>query len=131
MAENKQFSGWTGWAIFAGFMMILGGIFQAIAGLTALLRPAWYLVASSHLLVFNYRAWGWLDLIIGVVILLAGFQILQGSLWARVVGVVLAILSAVGALASVSAYPLWSVIIIAIDVLVIFALSVHGAELKD
>ncbi|MFI5270494.1 MAG: hypothetical protein ACHQT9_00420 [Candidatus Saccharimonadales bacterium] len=131
MAEHKHLSGWTGWAIFAGFMLILGGIFQGIAGLTALIRPTWYAVTANHLLVFNYKAWGWIDLIIGLILILAGFQILQGSVWARVLGVFLAVLSAVGALASISAYPIWSVIVIAVDVLVIYALSVHGAELKE
>lgn len=129
--SNQELSGWTGWVFFAGFMMILSGIFNAIAGLTALLRPTWYVVTSTHLLVFDYSAWGWIDLLLGLVILLAGFSTLHGSLWARIVGVILASFSAVAALASISAYPIWSIIIITIDVLVIFALTVHGGELKD
>lgn len=129
-SNNKELSNWTGWVVFAGLMMILGGLFQAIAGLTALLRPEWYVVTSNHLLVFNYTAWGWIDLLVGAFILLAGFSVLHGSTWARVVGVILAILSAVGALASVSAYPIWSIAIITIDVLVIHALTVYGGELK-
>lgn len=134
MAANNNsggVSGWTGWIVFASFMMILSGLFQAVAGFTALLKPTWYVATSSHLLVFNYTAWGWIDLIIGFIILLAGFSVLHGSVWARVVGVVLATLSAIAALASISAYPIWSVIIITIDVLVINALTVHGGELKD
>ena len=129
--SDKTLSNWTGWVFFAGLMMILSGIFQAIAGLTALLRPSWYVVTANHLLVFNYPAWGWIDLILGLVILLAGFSVLHGSTWARVVAVLLAIVSAVGALASISAYPIWSIVIIAVDVLVIYALTVYGGELKN
>lgn len=128
---NKEISNWTGWVFFAGVMMVLSGLFQAIAGLTALLKHTWYLVTASHLLVFNYTAWGWIDLIIGLVVLLAGISVLHGSTWARVVGVILASLSALASLASISAYPIWSIIVIAVDVLVIFALVVHGGELAE
>lgn len=131
MATKDNLAKKTGWVYFAGVMMIIGGLFQAIDGLTALLKPTWYVVTSSHLLVFNYTAWGWIDLVIGIFILLAGFSILHGSTWARVVGVVLAALSAVGALVSITAYPIWSILIIVIDVVVIHAIVVHGAELKD
>lgn len=129
--NNKEWSAGTGWVFFAGIMMILEGAFQAIAGLTALLRPTWYLTTSNHLLVFNYTSWGWIDLLVGLFILLAGFSVLHGSTWARFVGVVLAGLSAIGALAFVSAYPIWSIIIIVIDVVVIHALIVHGNELHE
>ncbi|MEK7599864.1 MAG: hypothetical protein AAB462_02425 [Patescibacteria group bacterium] len=128
--NNKELSNWTGWVFFAGLMMILSGLFQAIAGLTALLRPTWYVATEKSLLVFNYTAWGWIHLSIGLLILLAGFSLLHGSKWARIVAVILAILSAVAALASVSAYPIWSILIITIDVLVIHAVTVYGGELK-
>ena len=131
-ANNKQLSNWVGWVFFAGFMMIISGLFSAIAGLTGLLKHNWYVVSTTnHLLVFNYQAWGWIDLAIGLVVLLAGFSLLHGSTWARVVGVILAGLSAVGALASISELPVWSIILITIDVLVIYALTVHGGELAD
>ncbi|HSX53632.1 MAG TPA: hypothetical protein VLF90_04735 [Patescibacteria group bacterium] len=129
--NNKELSKGVGWIFFAGIMMIMSGFFQVLAGLTSLLRPTWYAVTSSNLLVFNYPAWGWIDLAIGFLVLMAGFSVLHGSTWARIVGVVLAVLSAIGALAFISAYPIWSVIVITIDVVVIHALVVHGAELKD
>ena len=129
--NNKELSKGVGWIFFAGIMMILSGFFQVIAGFTALLKPTWYVVTSSHLLIFNYTAWGWIDLAVGLLILLAGFSVLHGSTWARIVGVILAVMSAVVAIGSISAYPIWSVIVITIDVLVIHALIVHGSELKD
>ena len=133
MAKNDNVaSGWVGWAVFAGFMMMITGLFQAIAGLTGLLKHNWYVVSTADkLLVFNYQTWGWIDLLVGLFILLAGVSVLHGSVWARVVGVLLASVSAVAALASINLYPIWSVIIITIDVLVIYALTVHGGELKE
>lgn len=133
MAKNsKDVSNWVGWVFFGGFMMIIAGIFQAVAGLTGLLRHSYYVVTSnSGLLVFNYKAWGWIDLIIGVIVLLAGIQLLQGSTWARFVGVVVAALSLIANLATVKEYPIWSIMIVIIDVLVIYAITVHGSELKE
>jgi hypothetical protein len=128
---DKNVSSWTGWVFFAGIMMILSGIFEIMYGLTALLKHTFYAVTSSHLLVFNYTSFGWIDLAIGVLILLAGVSVLHGSTWARVVGVILASLSAIGSLSFVNAQPIWSIIVITIDVLVVYALVVHGGELKE
>jgi len=133
MAKNdKVVTGWVGWVVFAGFMMMITGLFQAIAGLTGLLKHNWYVVSTADkLLVFNYQTWGWIDLIIGIFILLAGVSVLHGSVWARFVGVVLAGLSAIASLVSINEYPIWSVVIIAVSVLVIYALTVHGNELQE
>lgn len=130
-STDKQLSNWTGWVFFAGIMMMLSGFFQIIAGLTGLLKHTWYVVTASHLLVFNYTAWGWIDLVIGAIVLLAGVSILNGAFWARFVAIIIASLSTIAALASVNAYPVWSIVIITINVLVIYAIAVHGAELKD
>jgi len=131
MAVNdKNSEAKVGWVAFAGVMMVLAGMFQAVAGLTALMRDTWYVVSAESLLVFNYTAWGWIHLLAGIVVLLAGFSVLHGATWARVVGVVLASLSALANIAWINAYPLWSVIVITIDIIVIHALVVHGGELK-
>jgi hypothetical protein len=79
----------------------------------------------------NYNTWGWTHLIIGAIAVLAGLGLLAGNLAARVVGVVIALLSALVNLAFISAYPVWSTIVIALDVIVIYAIIVHGRELKD
>jgi len=131
MAVNdKNTEAKVGWVAFAGVMMILAGMFQAVAGLTALLKDTWYVVTPENLLVLNYTAWGWIHLLTGLFILLAGFSVLHGATWARVVGVILASLSALANLAWMNAYPLWSIIVITIDIVVIHALIVHGGELK-
>jgi vacuolar-type H+-ATPase subunit I/STV1 len=114
----------SGWISFAGIMMILLGAFQVIEGLVALFRPDYYLVGSRGLVVsLSYTGWGWFHLILGVVVLAAGFGVMAGATWARVVGVVLALLSAIANLAFIAAYPLWSIIVILVDCAVIWALT--------
>ena len=122
---------WAGWVIFAGVMMIMLGSFQIIEGLVALFDDGFYAVASNGLVVnVDYNTWGWAHTIIGIVAIGAGLGLLAGNLAARIVGVGIAFLSALVNLAFISAYPIWSTIMIVIDVLVIFAIIVHGRELK-
>ena len=125
-------TGWTGWVVFASFMMILVGSFQAIQGLVALFDDGFYLVRESGLVIdVNYNVWGTVHLLLGVLLLLSGVGVLSGNLAARTVGVILAGLSALANMAFIGAYPIWSLIIITVDVLVIYALIVHGRELHD
>jgi hypothetical protein len=123
---------WTGWVVFAAFMMIMVGIIQAIEGLVAIFDDGFYRVAPSGLVInINYNVWGWFHLLLGVLILVSGVGVLAGNMAARTVAVILAGLSALANLAFIEAYPIWSVIIIAVDVLVIYAVTVHGGELRD
>jgi hypothetical protein len=123
---------WAGWVVFGGVMLMMLGAFQVIEGLVALFDDGFYLVRSNGLVVdVNYNTWGWIHLLIGVVAILAGVGLLAGNMVARVVGVAAAFLSALVNLAFISAYPVWSAILITIDVVVIFAIIVHGRELKD
>ncbi|HET6395058.1 MAG TPA: hypothetical protein VFG13_19680 [Blastococcus sp.] len=125
-------TGWTGWIVFASFMMILVGSFQAIQGLVALFDDGFYLVRESGLVVdVNYNVWGTVHLVLGIVLLLSGVGVMAGNLAARTVGVILAGLSALANMAFIGAYPVWSLIIITVDILVIYALIVHGRELRD
>jgi hypothetical protein len=125
-------TGWTGWIVFASFMMILVGSFQAIQGLVALFDDGFYLVGESGLVVdVDYNVWGTIHLLLGVVLVLAGVGVLAGNLAARTVGVILAGLSALANMAFIGAYPIWSLIIITVDILVIYALIVHGREMHD
>ena len=125
-------SGWAGWVVFAGLILIMSGVFQAIMGLVALLDPGYYLVRPDGLIVqVDYNAWGWTHLVVGVVAILAGLGLFVGNTAARIAGVVLAFISALTNLAFIAAYPVWSTIVIALDVIVIYAVIVHGRELKD
>jgi hypothetical protein len=125
-------SAWVGWILFAGVLMIMAGSFHAIAGLVALFKDEHFLVGKNQLVVsVDYTAWGWVHLIAGVVVALAGSAVMIGRMWARVVGVVLAVVSAIANIGFLAAYPVWSTIIIALDVLVIYALVVHGREAES
>ena len=124
-------TGWTGWVVFASFMMIIAGSFQAIEGLVAIFDDGFYHVTENGLVVnVDYSVWGWTHLLLGALILISGIGVLAGNLAARTVGVILAGLSALVNLVFIEAYPVWSVIIIPVDVLVIYALIVHGRELR-
>jgi hypothetical protein len=125
---------WSGWIRFAGIMMILLGVFQLIEGLVALFSPTYFLVGEEGVVLsLSFGSWGWTHLLLGVLILAAGFGVLAGQVWARVVGIVLAGLSAIANLVFIAAYPMWSVIVIAVDVAVIFALATNrrGAPVQD
>jgi hypothetical protein len=125
-------SGWAGWVVFAGTMLILVGIFQIIQGLVAVFDDGFYLVHPSGLVVnVNYTTWGWTHVVIGIVGIVAGLGLLAGNIVARVVGVIVAMVSAVVNMAFVAAYPVWSLMLIALDVIVIYAIIAHGRELKD
>jgi hypothetical protein len=123
---------WTGWVVFAAFMMIMVGAFQAIEGLVALFDDGWYHVTQNGLLVeADYTVWGWTHLLLGALLIVAGVGVLAGNAVARGVAVVLAGISALVNLAFIEAYPIWAVLVITLDVLVIYALIVHGRELRS
>ncbi len=119
-STSPEKSGWSGWVDFAGIMMILAGILHALEGMVGIFK-----VVSV-----DYTTWGWVHLIVGVVVVLAGSAVLTGAMWARIVGICLACLSVILNIAFLAAYPVWSVTIIAFDVVTLFALAVHGRELK-
>ena len=131
MATQDNNTGWVGWLYFASFMMILLGALQGIAGLAGIFHSSSYVVTQSQLLVFDTTTWGWINLILGVVILIAGFELLRGAVWARIVGVFLAIASFVANMAYFNAYPGWSIIMMVVDTLINYALTVHGGELRE
>jgi hypothetical protein len=129
--RRPQATGWVGFVVFGGVMLMMVGGFQAIQGLVAIFRDDYYLVSRSGLLLtMDFTAWGWTHLIIGLIAVGTGIGVLVGQTWARVVGIIIAVLSALANLAFLPAYPIWSTIIIAMDVLVIYALAVHGREVQ-
>jgi hypothetical protein len=113
-------------------MLIMLGFFQMIEGLVALFNDGFYLVRADGLVVnVDYNAWGWAHLIVGAIAVAVGFGLMVGNMFARVAGIAIAMLSAILNLVFLSAYPVWSAIVIAIDVIVIYAIVVHGRELKS
>ncbi|GAA2783487.1 DUF7144 family membrane protein [Saccharopolyspora taberi] len=122
MAGSRRGAPLSNWLAFAGTILVLVGVFNVIDALTAFLRTDYYVVTEAGLLVFNYAAWGWIWLVVGVLQVATGIGAMIGQTWARVTGVVLAGLAAIGHLAFLNAFPMWSVLVIAMSVLVIYAL---------
>lgn len=125
-------TGWVGWIYFAAIMMLVVGMIHMLQGLVALFKDEYYVVGEGGLVLeVDWTAWGWVHLLGGLVLILAGAGLFAGQMWARVVGVILAVVSIAINFAFFAAYPWWSAMIIAIDVLVIWALVVHGQEPKS
>jgi hypothetical protein len=122
-------SGWvTGLAVFAGAMMILGGIFEMVAGLVALFENKVYVAGARYLFAFDLTTWGWIHLLLGALVAAAGFGVITGQLWSRVVGITLAALSALANFLFLPYYPIWSLLVIALDVFIIWALCLYSRD---
>lgn len=125
-------TGWVGMVAFAGAAMFVLGMFHVIQGLVALFREEYYQVGYSQLIVHvDWATWGWIHLIGGVVAMAAGIGLFAGQTWARAVAVLLAVISAIVNLGFLAAYPVWGVLMITLDVLVIWAVTVHGGEVRE
>ena len=119
-----------GLILFAAVMMFVGGGFQAIAGLAAIFENEFYTVTPNYVLEFDVTAWGWIHLLLGVIVVFAGYGLLSGQTWARVVGIVLASVSALVNFAFIPYYPFWSLTIIALDVFIIWALATQARAFR-
>ena len=117
----------SGWAVggltFASTMMVLIGIFQAFAGLGAIIDDDFFVVTQNYAFDLDVTAWGWIHLILGIVVAWAGYALWSGKLWAGVVALVLAMLSALANFFFIPYYPFWSLLVIALNVWVIWALT--------
>ncbi len=128
MSQEPDY-GAVGWTAFAGIMLILIGSFHAVAGLAGVVEDEFYAVTPNYLFAFDATTWGWIHLIGGAIVALAGLSVFKGAVWARTVGVIVAAISALVSFASIPTQPIWSVIVIAIDVTVIWALTAHGRDI--
>jgi hypothetical protein len=124
-------TGWIGMVVFAGVMMLVLGAFQLVTGLTALYHEDVWLVSPGGVaLDLDYSAWGWAHLILGVVTTATGAGVLFGQTWARVFGILIAGIAALVHFSFLAASPLWCSILIAMDLLVIYALAAHGGDVR-
>ena len=129
---DRQTSGpAAGFILFAATMMILVGIFHVIDGLVALLDDKFYVVARAYTFQFDVTTWGWIHLVLGVVIGFAGWGLLSGRTWARAVALIMAGLSVIANFLFIPYYPFWSITAMTIGVFVIWAVAAHGRELRD
>lgn len=121
----------NGWVIFSGVMLFMAGLFGVIDGLVAIVNEEVFLVTDEQAIVVDVSTWGWVHLAVGVATLVTGLAVLGGQLWAVILGVFIAIVSATSQLLFITVFPWWSLAIMAIDVLVIYGLVVHGAAAAE
>lgn len=118
-----------GFIVFAGVMMILAGSFQTITGVVAVFEDEFYVTTPNYLLQLDATSWGWIHILIGLIVLFAGIGVMSGRILARIVGITLATISAFANFAFIPYYPFWSLTIIVLNIFVIWALSVHGRDI--
>ena len=105
------------------------GVFQMLMGLSAILDDEFFVVTRDWTYKLDTTAWGWIHLGIGLVMLLAGIGLMRGNILARIVGVTVAVVNAIANFLWLPYYPVWSIIMIALDVSVIWALTAHGRDI--
>ncbi|HMS47181.1 MAG: hypothetical protein WAX12_20840 [Candidatus Microthrix subdominans] len=131
MTQTEERTGWTGWIYFAGTMLLIGGTLSIIYGFVALFNDNWVVFGNTNAVFLDLTGWGWVHVIIGALIVLSGFGVFTGNVLARTVGVIVAAVSMIANFLWLPVYPFWAIIIIVIDALVIWALMVHGGELRS
>ncbi|MFB6875791.1 hypothetical protein [Streptomyces sp. NPDC056323] len=120
-----------GWTAFAAVLMIFGGAMAIFEGIAAIARNNVFIATRDYVFRFNLTGWGWIHLALGIVIVIAGCALFTGAAWARVTGIVLAGLSALANFLWLPHYPLWSIVLIALDVFIIWALCADSYEEKE
>jgi hypothetical protein len=128
--REPETTGWTGWISFAGVMLIIGGTLGLIFGIIAAVNDTWVVFTNRGEVSLDLSTWGWVHIIVGAIVVLAGFGVFTGNILARIVGVLVAVVSLIANFLWLPVYPVWSIIIITIDALVIWALTAHGGEMR-
>ena len=121
----------TGWDILASVLLVISGLLHLMEGLVALYNNNVYLVTEKALVAFNFTAWGWIHIILSIILLTAASSVLVGGYWGRTIGVIVASLSIVANMAFMSSYPIWSIVMITIDSFIIYALILRAGALRQ
>jgi hypothetical protein len=124
-------SGWTtGAAVFAATLMIIVGILEAIQGLAAILEDEFFVLTENYVFDLDVTAWGWIHLLLGILVLLAGLSLMAGQTYGRIIALILASLAAIANFLYVPYYPFWSLLMIALAIWVIWALTSRWEEVR-
>ncbi|GII97318.1 DUF7144 family membrane protein [Sinosporangium siamense] len=116
-------SAWAaGGTLFAATVLVVLGIWSFFVGLAAILTSQFFVVLPNYVYAFSTTSWGWIHLVVGILLVIVGICLFMGQTWARVAGVILASISAVLNFLFMPYYPLWSIVLIAVDIFVIWAL---------
>jgi hypothetical protein len=127
MSERSAWA--AGYSMFAAVMLMMVGVFHFMAGLVGIIDDEFYVVTAKWVFEFDVTTWGWIHLIGGVLVVLAGLSVLQGHMYGRIVGTIVAAISALVNFAWLPYQPWWSILMIALSVAVIWALTVHGRDI--
>lgn len=126
----RETSGWAmGWTAFASIMMTVQGFWWLMAGLIAVANGELYIAGQEYIFRFDTTTWGWIHLLVGIVVLAAGLGLFSGAVWARTVGVIVAGVAMLIAFAWLPWYPIFAVLFIVVSVSVIWALTAHGRDI--
>jgi hypothetical protein len=126
--RTREVRGPTSWVIFAGVMMVLVGFLNFFYGLAAIVNDEVVVVGGHGAIIADLTAWGWVTLILAVILVLTGFGLFAGATWARVVGVVIVLLNAIEQVWIFPAAPLWAFIVILLDVIIIYNLTARWSD---
>jgi hypothetical protein len=127
----RQVTAWVGWVFFGAFALLTAGLFNIVGGLIAAFSPKDVLAWSGHSVVLvDVSAWGWVHFALGVLMVLVGLFLFGGRTWARAVAAVLVVLNLLAQFVSLPITPWWSLVVLVLDVLVLWAITVHGDEVE-
>jgi hypothetical protein len=121
---------WSGWIGFAGLMMMILGAIDFFEGLIAVIRGEYYAFTSQGLIIFDTTTWGWLAMIMGVVLFLVGLGLTGGASWARWVAIILLVVNLLGNIGWVgsSDHQIWALTVVALEIIVLYALTARWSD---
>ncbi|AEE44727.1 DUF7144 family membrane protein [Cellulomonas fimi] len=127
----RTVTAWVGWVWFGAFALLTVGLFNIVAGLVAVFQDDKVLAWSGNgVVLFDVSAWGWVHLLLGIALTALGLALFTGAAWARYTACVFVVLNLVAQFVSLPVTPWWSLTVIALDVVVLWALTVHGADVE-
>lgn len=129
--DNRYGGSQAGSLSFAATLLVIAGLFHATQGLVALLNDEFYVKTANYVFQFDLTTWGWVHMLLGLLVLAAGAGLFAGATWARTLAVIAASVSLVGNFAWLPHYPLWGLALMGIDVFIIWAAIVHGRAFVD
>ena len=128
MSDTSSRNRATGLAMFAGVVMVLVGLLDILQGITAIAKDSIFVHTSNYVYAFDTTAWGWIHLCLGVLVFVVGLGVLRGNTAARIIGIFFVALSLISNFLYIPYYPFWAITLIALDLFVIWALSVFTTE---
>ncbi len=121
-------SGWSGWVGFASFLLLFAGFFHVIEGIADLGRHTLFVQSSANVWLYNYTKWGWINVITGIIIISAAVSLAHGDIWGRFFASVVLVGSMLASITSLPIYPIWSIIVLILDTIILYSILVPGAR---